>query len=114
MAGPAGSITSTIWDLKNYVKALTDGEFISDSLNNLRLTSAETGLPKPESKFGYGIGIFEYDGFFGHNGGFPGFTSLMIHSPERNCTIIVWYNCQLHESPTDLINIIPDLIYKNL
>lgn len=113
MAGPAGSITSTIYELKKYAIAMTEGDFLSDSLNTLRLGSAENGHSNPMG-LKYGIGLFAYKGFFGHNGGFPGYTSLMVHSPEKNCTIIIWYNCQLPETPTDLLYVIPNIIYKDL
>jgi len=63
----------------------------------------------------YGMGIFRYKDFYGHNGGLWGYTSLMMNSPDRNCTIIIWYNCQLYESePTELLYIIPKLIYPEI
>lgn len=61
------------------------------------------------------MGIMEYKGFYGHNGALPGYTSLMMHSPELNCTIIIWYNSQIDSSvPTDLLYVIPKLIYPDL
>jgi D-alanyl-D-alanine carboxypeptidase len=110
-AAAAGSMISDIFELKTYAKALVDGTFLSDTLQQHRLACHDMG----KSMIKYGMGIFEYKGFYGHNGGIHGFSSLMIHSSQRNCTIIIWYNCFLEDSePTDLITIIPKLIYPEL
>jgi D-alanyl-D-alanine carboxypeptidase len=107
--GAAGCMTSEIFELGKYAKALVEGYYISDSLQARRLNCNETG---GSTEMKYGIGIFQNKDFFGHNGGFPGFTSLMVHSEVKNCTIILWYNCQLDEaSPTDMLNVLPKLIF---
>ncbi len=110
-AGAAGSMLSDIYELKTYSEALAGGTFLSDQLQAQRLNCFDAG-----SSIGlkYGMGIFEYKGFYGHNGGMPGYTSLMVNSPERNCTIIVWYNCQLETTPTELLTVIPQLIFPDL
>lgn len=106
-AAAAGSAISDIYELKKYVKALVDGEFLSDETQQKRMVC-------PESNSFYGLGILNYKGFYGHNGSMPGYTSLMIYSPERNCTIIVWYNCQLDDAlPFILMQLIPELIYSD-
>ncbi|MBU4350258.1 beta-lactamase family protein [bacterium] len=110
-AGAAGSIVSNIFELKIYVEALVDGYFLSDELQQSRLKGHEM----PGSNKKYGMGIFSYDNFYGHNGGYPGFTSLMMHSSERNCTIIIWYNCQLDEAtPTMLLPEVAKIIYPDI
>jgi len=109
-AGAAGGAISDIFELKTYVHALVDGQYLSDSLQAKRLECHEMGDPHGRT---YGMGVMGYKGFYGHNGGTFGYTSLMMHSPERNCTIVIWYNCQLPESPTDLLYVIPQLIYSD-
>ncbi len=111
-AGPAGSAYSTLRELKEYVIRLVGGGFLSPELQHRRITS----MKHMENPWGvkYGIGMLEYKGFYGHNGSLPGYTSLMIHSPSKNCTIIIWYNSQLPDTPTNLLTIIPHLIYSNL
>jgi len=110
-AGAAGSIVSNIFELKTYAEALVGGYFLSDELHQHRLEGHE--MAGSEKK--YGMGIFSYDNFYGHNGGYPGFTSLMMHSSERNCTIIIWYNCQLDEaSPTMLLSKVVKIIYPDI
>lgn len=108
-AGAAGCMTSNIVDLKKYVEALAGGEFLLPATQQERLV-----CPEIDSGFGYGEGIIGYKGFYGHNGEYPGFSSLMINSPERKCTIIVWYNCEL-ESANQLVllKLIPELIYPD-
>ena len=110
-AGAAGSIISNLSELRTYVQALVDGYFLSDELQQDRLRGHE--IQGSDKK--YGMGIFSYDSFYGHNGGYPGFTSLMMHSSERNCTIIIWYNCQLEEtSPTMLLPEVARIIYPDI
>ena len=91
---------------------LVGGGFLSPELQQRRLSSM---IPM-ENPWGvtYGIGMMEYNGFYGHNGSLPGYTSLMIHSPSKNCTIVIWYNSQLADNPTNLLTIIPHLIYSDL
>lgn len=104
----AGCMTSNIFDLKKYVEALAGGTFLQPATQQERLVCLDIS-----SGFGYGEGILGYKGFYGHNGEYPGFTSLMINSPERKCTIIVWYNCELDsDNPLVLAKLIPELIYS--
>jgi len=105
--GAAGSAVSNIYDLKTYVEALVMGDFLSDDTQQKRMYC-------PDSNSNYGLGIMEYKGFYGHNGSMPGYNSLMLYSPERNCTLIVWYNCQLNDAnPDKLMKLIPELIYAD-
>ncbi|MCK4408181.1 MAG: beta-lactamase family protein [Bacteroidales bacterium] len=110
-AGPAGGMISDIFELSAYAEALSGGYFLSDTLQNHRINCHEiSGSDKK-----YGMGIFSYDNFYGHNGGYPGFTSLMMNSPDRNCTIIIWYNCQLSDAdPTMLLSVVTKAIYPDL
>jgi len=110
-AGAAGSMVSNLFELKTYVEALSGGYFLSDTLQRQRLEGHI--IPGFDKKYGWGILI--YDNFYGHNGGYPGFTSLMMNSPERNCTIIIWYNCQLYDTtPTMLLSRVAEVLYPDL
>ncbi len=110
-AGAAGAAISDIYELKTYAEAIAGGVFLSDAVQINRLDCHEMGSP---SGIKYGMGIFDYKGFYGHNGSTYGYTSLMVNSPERNCTIIIWYNSQLPELPTELLFVLPYLIYDDL
>lgn len=91
----AGAMVSTIADLKVYLKALTEGKLTSKEMHDQRL---KWGMDKPGIK--YGFGIFEVgDGFYGHNGSYPGFHNISVHSPKTGCTAIVFYNTQSDRDP---------------
>ncbi|NOX87056.1 MAG: beta-lactamase family protein [Chlorobi bacterium] len=98
-AQAAGGMVSNIHDLKIYVEALVEGGLLSDSLQQLRLNSFYT----IRGDSAYGIGLFKVHSFIGHNGGIEGYTSVMLHSLEKDATIIILYNCKLSaHRPDDL------------
>ncbi len=90
-AQAAGCMVSTVYDLKAYVEALNDGTFLSDSLQKLRKSKK---IYFREGVY-YSIGGAWFNDYYGHDGALPGFTSTMVHSNNKNCTIIVWFNCNL-------------------
>jgi D-alanyl-D-alanine carboxypeptidase len=111
-AGASGSMISNIFELRTYVEALTSGRFLSSELQQQRMNCNDMGNALGLK---YGLGIFEYKGFYGHNGGIFGYTSLMVNSPERNCTIVIWYYSKLDKAtPTSLLAVIPKLMYPDL
>lgn len=98
-AWAAGAMVSTIEDLKLYLKAMTEGKLTSKESHAERL---KWGLNKPDIK--YGFGIFEVgNGYFGHNGSYPGFHNISVHSPEKNITAIVFYNTQSDRDPDSFL-----------
>ena len=111
-AKAAGCMISNIYDLKTYVIALTGDYFLSPELQAKRMNEQ---MQIGTGDFKYGMGIMGYKAFSGHNGGAPGYTSLMMHSKELNCTFIMWYNCNIDDvKVNDLLPIIPKLIYPDL
>ena len=96
----------TLGDLKIYLKALAEGTLLSKETQEERL---KWGLDKPGIK--YGFGIFEVGtGYYGHNGSYPGFHNISVHSPATNTTAIVFYNTQSDRSPDDFLKAILPLI----
>jgi len=93
-AWAAGSVYSTVSDLQKYVERLVEGGFLSDELQEERLTDLSVVSTTPPER-AYGLCLLRYQSFFGHNGGIFGYTSSMVHSREHDCSIIIWYNCQL-------------------
>jgi D-alanyl-D-alanine carboxypeptidase len=94
-AWAAGAMISTVEDLKVYLKALTEGKLTSKEMHAERL---KWGLDKPEAK--YGFGIFEIgNGYYGHNGSYPGYHNISVHSPATNITAIIFYNTQSDRNP---------------
>jgi D-alanyl-D-alanine carboxypeptidase len=91
----AGAMVSTIEDLKVYLKAMTEGKLTSKESHAERL---KWGLDKPDIK--YGFGIFEVGkGYYGHNGSYPGYHNISVHSPATNITAIIFYNTQSNRDP---------------
>jgi D-alanyl-D-alanine carboxypeptidase len=91
-AGAAGSMYSTPREMQKYVEQLVGGGFLSDTLQNRRLNEMQYvgGL------FGnYGLGLLKNGSFYGHGGTLWGFTSVIFHSNVHNCTIIIYFNCDL-------------------
>ncbi len=107
-AQAAGSIVSNVHDLKVYVEAMIKGDLLSDSVQQLRLNS----LNYMHGDSAYGIGLFAVHTFMGHNGGIEGYTSVMMHSPVKDATIIILYNCKLSaHRPDDFFLEIIDVLY---
>ncbi len=104
----AGAMISSIKDLKVYLKALAEGSLTSKESHNERL---KWGLDQPGIK--YGFGLFKVgDDFIGHNGSYPGFHNISVHSPKTDCTIIIFYNTQSNRDPDDFVKVLLPLIEK--
>jgi D-alanyl-D-alanine carboxypeptidase len=112
--GNAGAIVSNVFDLKKYAKALTDGTLLTPETQKRRLEFIDVPLL---SFAKYGIGIFSYNGFLGHNGYIPGYNSIMLRYPEKDCTIIMFYNIQpkntVNELAIDFIKLLYPEIWNN-
>ena len=88
IAGGAGAMISTLQDLTTYAKQLADGTILKPRTQRERLQFIDTQL-SPVLSTGYGLGIFEVQGFVGHDGAIYGATTAMFHLPEKDATIVV-------------------------
>jgi D-alanyl-D-alanine carboxypeptidase len=86
----AGAAISTLHDLRIWAKALTTGTLLSPATQRERLSWTPTGSAPTAPK--YGLGIMDFGGFIGHNGGIPGFQSWMEYQPDKDATVIVLTN----------------------
>jgi len=105
----AGSAYSTPRELQKYVETLVEGGFLSENLQNRRLTQ----LHSLDEHTSYGYNILKRGSFFGHNGGLPGYTSSMYHSKEKNCTVIIYFNCFAEIQPDYLFFRFMSILYGN-
>ncbi|MFA7626454.1 MAG: serine hydrolase domain-containing protein [Candidatus Kapaibacterium sp.] len=107
-AGAAGAIISDIYDVKKWVTMLIDGDMISDSLHS----QIFEGKTFTGSTLTYGKAVYSYAGteMWGHNGGLPGFTSVMMRHTKMDRTIVVFYNLQGTPNPDHLFLRIVDLL----
>jgi D-alanyl-D-alanine carboxypeptidase len=86
VAWTAGAMISNLDDLRLWARALATGALLSPAAQRERLQW--TAVPGGEAlDMRYGIA-----GFVGHNGGIPGYSSIAVHLPEANATIVVLVN----------------------
>ena len=77
-AWSAGAMVSSLEDLHILFTALFGGRIISDESLAEMITGEEYGL---------GIGMYaDAQGIFGHSGGIPGYSTLVVHAPETGIT----------------------------
>ena len=103
----SGAAYSTPGDLRIFSEALAKGGLISDSLQMKRLTD----LQMDELGDYYGLGLMKWGSFYGHKGSVMSFTTAMFHSNEKDCTVIIYFNCILEIRPDYLFHRFMDILY---
>lgn len=89
----AGAVISTLDDLKKWGHALFTGEGVLDSpTQQFRRDSIIRDIPPNTATAGYGIGLGDRDGWWGHDGDIPGYNSVLFHNYDSDTTIIVLTN----------------------
>ncbi|MGW8815220.1 serine hydrolase domain-containing protein [Gordonia terrae] len=92
-ASTAGAVISTIDDLQTWGEALFTGRGVLDpATQQLRRDSILTSPPPNTATSGYGIGIGNRDGWWGHDGNFPGYNTSLFHEYDSDTTIIIVIN----------------------
>ncbi|MFW0795063.1 serine hydrolase domain-containing protein [Gordonia sp. CPCC 205515] len=93
MAFTAGAVISTLDDLQKWGAALFTGTGILDAkTQQLRRDSILHSPPPNGPTAGYGIGIGDRDGWWGHDGDLPGYNSVLFHNYDSDTTVIVLTN----------------------
>jgi D-alanyl-D-alanine carboxypeptidase len=87
----AGEVISTLDDLTLWAHALFTGEgVLTPELQQLRRDSILSSPPPNTADAGYGIGWGQRpDGWWGHSGTIPGYTTSVFHSYDEDTTIVV-------------------------
>lgn len=87
----AGAGISTAADLATWVEAMNSGKLLNADMQKLRMNSLQ---PRSAGDTGarYGLGIAQFNTFYGHTGELPGFNSFMANDPVKQITLIVWTN----------------------
>ncbi|MFD4958913.1 serine hydrolase domain-containing protein [Microbacterium sp. NPDC058389] len=87
----AGEVISTLDDLELWADALFTGEgVLTPELQQLRRDSILSSPPPNTADGGYGIGWgARPDGWWGHSGTIPGYTTSVFHSYDLDATIVV-------------------------
>jgi D-alanyl-D-alanine carboxypeptidase len=90
----AGAMISDLQDLRTWARVVATGTLLTPKTQAERLKTYPTGL----AGAGYGLGIFDVQGWIGHNGSLPGYESLTIYLPEAKATLVVLLNTDvLHD-----------------
>ncbi|MGW2103568.1 serine hydrolase domain-containing protein [Streptomyces olivaceoviridis] len=94
----AGAMISTLDDLRVWAPTVATGELpgggrlISPAAQKQRLITPATPIPGT----GYGLGIFDVQGWIGHNGSLPGYESLTVYLPATRTTLVVLLNTDIN------------------
>ncbi|MER6250041.1 serine hydrolase domain-containing protein [Streptomyces sp. NPDC001584] len=86
----AGAMISDLPDMRSWAKALATGTLLTPATQAQRLDVVDA-LPGT----GYGLGIFNVQGWIGHNGSLPGYGSLVLYLPESKATLVVLVNTDI-------------------
>ena len=106
--GSAGCMISNIYDMEKWVKYIANGGSLSEDILQLR----EEGVYSDTDYLTYKMGFAEVNGWIGHTGGVPGYSTLILHNPTLDNTIIIIQNSLLFSYPNwDLFEGIVDIIY---
>ena len=89
-AGAAGQVVSTMDDMTRWAHALFTGDgVLTPAMETVRRDSILTSPAPNNDTSGYGIGIGRRDGWWGHDGDIPGYTTTVFHNDAHDVTVIV-------------------------
>ncbi|MFD8717477.1 serine hydrolase domain-containing protein [Streptomyces sp. NPDC059629] len=97
-AWAAGAMISDLDDLHAWARTAATGIFpdgttmVGPAVQKQRLTTPPTGIPGT----GYGLGIFDVQGWIGHNGSLPGYEALTVYLPSTRTTVAVLLNTDVN------------------
>jgi D-alanyl-D-alanine carboxypeptidase len=86
----AGAMISTLDDLRTWARAVATGTLLEPATQAQRLETVTPPGFNPGA--GYGLGIFDAEGWIGHNGSLPGYQTLAVYLPEQHLTLVVMLN----------------------
>ncbi|GAA2741966.1 serine hydrolase domain-containing protein [Kitasatospora cinereorecta] len=87
-AWAAGAMISDLRDLRRWAEIVATGRLLSPETQAQRLTMLPTGFPGT----GYGLGIFDANGWIGHNGSIPGYETVTVYLPSQRATLVIEIN----------------------
>jgi D-alanyl-D-alanine carboxypeptidase len=92
LAYTAGGMVSTIDDLHVWSKALATGELLSNEMHQEQMPKDLKASPGSPVKSGYGMGVGQSDVWIGHSGAVSGFIANMGYYPEKDASIVTFFN----------------------
>ncbi|MYW20148.1 serine hydrolase [Streptomyces sp. SID2955] len=112
----AGAMISTLDDLRVWAPTVATGRLpdgkrmISAATQRQRLTTPATPIPDT----GYGLGIFDVEGWIGHNGSLPGYESLTIYLPATRTTVVALLNSDIDHGQDEPSTLVGEAVTKIL
>ena len=113
-AWAAGAMISDMRDLRVWARTVATGTLpdrtplIGPALQRQRLRALPTTVPGA----GYGLGIFDVNGWIGHNGSLPGYESLSVYLPSAKATLVVLLNTDIRHDGQEPATLFGEAITK--
>ncbi|TDU74035.1 serine hydrolase domain-containing protein [Streptomyces sp. KS 21] len=87
-AWAAGEMISDLEDLRSWARTLATGRLLTPATQAERLKTTPMNIQGD----GYGLGIFNVQGWIGHNGSIPGYEVLPVYLPQAQATMVILLN----------------------
>jgi D-alanyl-D-alanine carboxypeptidase len=94
----AGGIVSTVPDLLRAARMFGTGKPLLTAATQ-RQREQWVRFPPNSPLQRYGIGVFDFNGWIGHNGGIPGYTAIAWYLPAQHLSLAVAVNSDIHVGP---------------
>jgi D-alanyl-D-alanine carboxypeptidase len=95
----AGGMISTVPDLLKAARLFGTGKPLLGPATQRRRTDWVSFPPNHPGQR-YGLGVFDFHGWIGHNGGIPGYTAIAWYLPQAHLAIAVSVNSDIHVGPS--------------
>lgn len=107
LAWAAGAMISNLDDLETWARAVAGGDLLSEETQKERLSWVDAEMGGLD--FQYGLGIGHVEGFVGHGGDVPGYSSALFHDTEKDATVVVLLNKNPNEEDATGIRLFIDI-----
>lgn len=91
----AGGLVSTVPDLLKAARLFGTGKPLLSGASQRERTNWVRLPPNHPGQL-YGLGLFDFDGWIGHNGGIPGYTAIAWYLPQEKLALAVSVNSDIH------------------
>jgi D-alanyl-D-alanine carboxypeptidase len=91
----AGGMVSTVPDLLKAARLFGTGRPLLAPATQRQRTDWVSFPPNYPGQR-YGLGVFDFDGWIGHNGGIPGYTAIAWYLPQAHLALVVSVNSDIH------------------
>ena len=95
-----GGLVSTVRDLLRAAPTFGTGRPLLDAAAQRERTEW-VSFPPNSPLQRYGIGVFDFNGWIGHNGGIPGYTAIAWYLPQKRMSLVVSVNSDIRRGPKD-------------